>query len=62
MLIGLTEGTVADIDAVPAKLKELGFKTAQINRIVRAVEPYAAAIGKGGGTRDPDGGIDKVRC
>jgi hypothetical protein len=51
MLIGLTEGTVADLDAVGAKLKELGCKGPQANRVIRAVEPYAASLGRGGEVR-----------
>lgn len=50
-LIGLTEGTLADIEAAGDKLKELGKPQGQIHRIIRAVEPYAAAIGRGGPQR-----------
>lgn len=50
-LIGLTEGTLKDLDEVGARLKSLGKKTAQINRVIRAVEPYAASIGRGGDSR-----------
>lgn len=53
-LIGLTEGTLADLDAAGAKLKELGLKTPQINRIIRAVEPYASSIGRGGESRQAE--------
>jgi len=50
-LIGLTEGTLADLDAAGAKLKELGLESAQIHRVIRTVEPYAASIGRGGSNR-----------
>ncbi len=54
VLIGLTEGTLEDLEAVNAKLKALGRKSGQINRIMRAIEPYAAAIGRGGPTREAE--------
>lgn len=50
-LIGLTEGTLEDIEAAAAKLKKLGRDKDQINRVIRAVEPYAASIGRGGAKR-----------
>jgi hypothetical protein len=53
-LIGLTEGTFADIDAAATKLEELGTAKNQIARIIRAVTPYAAVIGRGGQKRSVD--------
>jgi hypothetical protein len=50
-LIGLTEGTLADLDAAGATLKKLGLDSGQINRVIRTVEPYAASIGRGGSNR-----------
>jgi hypothetical protein len=54
VLIGLTEGTLEDLEAVNAKLLSLGRKSGQINRIMRAIEPYAAAIGRGGAVREAE--------
>jgi hypothetical protein len=54
-LIGLTEGTIKDLDDVGPKLKALGKKSEQIGRVIRAVEPYASAIGKGGENRPTEG-------
>lgn len=50
-LIGVTEGTMADLDAVGRKLKDLKRPRDQINRIIRAIEPYAVVIGSGGEQR-----------
>jgi hypothetical protein len=55
-LIGLTEGTLEDLQAAAAKLKELGKPRAQIDRVIRAVEPYANAIGRGGERRQAEQG------
>lgn len=55
VLIGLTEGTIADLDAVGPKLESLGKDTAQANRVIRAVEAYATSIGKGGANRPVEG-------
>jgi hypothetical protein len=58
-LIGLTEGTLADLDAVGATLKRIGLESGQINRIIRTVEAYAASIGRGGEGRPVEGGAKK---
>ena len=52
-LIGITEGTVT-LDELPAKLTSLG-KGDQANSVFRAVEAYAASIGKGGESRPVEG-------
>ncbi len=50
-LIGLTEGTLKDLEASGKALKDLGQERGQIARVLRAVEPYAAVIGRGGERR-----------
>lgn len=57
MILGLTESVFVNLEAAANKLKELGKERAQINRVIRAVEPYAASIGRGGerrATQDAD--------
>ena len=50
-IIGLTEGRLADLDAVSAKLKSMQIEGAQVQRVIGAIAPYAASIGRGGKTR-----------
>lgn len=52
MIIGLTEGTIAGLDAAAAKLQQLGKPQEQVHRVIRAVEAYALAIGRGGEGRE----------
>ncbi|MET0267297.1 MAG: VWA domain-containing protein [Duganella sp.] len=54
-LVALTEGSVADIDALPSTLAAGGIDDERISAIVRAVRPYAelgndgsASVGSGG--------------
>lgn len=58
-LIALTEGVLADLDAVGETLKRIGLESAQINRVIRTVEPYASSIGRGGETRPTKGGAKR---
>ena len=58
-LVGLTEGTLEDLDAALKKLKELGLDGAKANRVIRAVTPYAASIGRGGESRPTQGGAKR---
>ena len=53
-LIGLTEGTLGDLDAAGDTLTRLGRERAQVDRVIRAVEPYAASLGRGGPDRPAD--------
>lgn len=48
-LIGLTEGTLADLNAAKKKLADLGKPKAQIDRVMRAVRPYAGTLAKEAG-------------
>lgn len=50
-LIGLTEGTIASLDALADKLTALGCDAEQSSRVRRIVEAYASAIGRGGTSR-----------
>lgn len=47
-LIGLTEGTYADMDALQKSLKKRKVDKDQAARVYRAVAQYAASIGRGG--------------
>ncbi|HTK04576.1 MAG TPA: VWA domain-containing protein [Candidatus Eisenbacteria bacterium] len=47
-LIGLTEGTYADMEALQKSLKKRKIGTDQSARVYRAVAQYAASIGRGG--------------
>jgi len=47
-LIGLTEGTYRDMQALEHALKKRGVDKDQAARVYRAVAPYAASIGSGG--------------
>ncbi|MCE9577786.1 MAG: VWA domain-containing protein [Deltaproteobacteria bacterium] len=66
MLIGIREGQLPDAAAITAKLTgELDLPPLTAARVVRAVEPYAQAVARGGGdpptTRPPVTGIASVR-
>lgn len=50
-LIGLTEGTIASIDALSDAMQRLGVDAERTRRVHRAVEGYASAIGRGGTSR-----------
>lgn len=50
-LIGLTEGTYADLEALRKSLKARGVKNDQADQVYRAVADYAASIGRGGERR-----------
>lgn len=53
-LIGLTEGTYADMEAVRASLKKRKVDSDQADRVYRAVAQYAASIGRGGERRSSE--------
>jgi len=62
ILIGLNEGQLKDLDAVAKKLKdELGRQGEPLNRVIRAVEPFAAAIARGGERPEPQNDFDRYR-
>lgn len=62
ILIGLNEGQLKDLDAVAKKLKdELARQGEPLNRVIRAVEPYAAAIARGGERKQPESDFEKYR-
>lgn len=46
-LIGLTEGAYEDLDALQASLQKRKVDARQAARVLRAVTPYAASIGRG---------------
>ncbi len=46
-LVALTEGTVPTLDDLFARLLELGIDKARVGGIMKAVTPYANAIGRG---------------
>ncbi len=55
MLIGIREGQLPDAAAISAKLTgELNVPPATAARVVRAVEPYALAVARGGGDPPTD--------
>jgi hypothetical protein len=56
-LIGLTEGTLADLNEAAEKLKALGKPQDVVARVIRTVTPYAKTLGrgKGGSRQDEDG-------
>jgi len=47
-LVGLTEGTYADMEALQKSLKKRKIETGQAARVYRAVAQYAASIERGG--------------
>lgn len=47
-LVGLTEGKTRDLDELQRQLGETGVEKRQIERVVRAVEPYARSLERGG--------------
>jgi len=47
-LVGLTEGTYDDMDALSASLAKRGIDKRQAAQVYRAVAQYAASIGRGG--------------
>ncbi|MEK9151878.1 MAG: VWA domain-containing protein [Patescibacteria group bacterium] len=51
VIIGLTEGVLTDLSAVSQSLEAMGCDEAKINRIIRAVAPYAASLDRGGKVR-----------
>jgi hypothetical protein len=54
MLIGVREGQLADAAAIEKKLAELGHQGAVVDRVVKAVTPYAQAVARGGGDPPTD--------
>ena len=55
-LIGLTEGTLADLKAARKKLDDLGKPKAQIDRVMSAVKAYAKTLSKAGADDGDDAG------
>jgi len=55
-LVALTEGALVDLDDVGQTLERQGNDRKVVNRVIRAVEPYAASIGRGGQQRPADDG------
>lgn len=53
-LIGLTEGTYADLNALQASLKKRKIDSQQAARVYRAVAQYAATIERGGQRPQPE--------
>ena len=51
-LVALTEGVVADVPQMAEVLKAAGASRDRVGAVVRAITPYAAALGK-----DPDGAM-----
>jgi len=45
-LMGLAEGALADLDEVAERVTASGAERAQVGRVVRALTPYAATLGK----------------
>ena len=62
-LIGLNEGSLENLDAAAKTLGDLGCSKNKVNRVIRAVEPFAGSIGSGGKRRhtieQPDVGQDE---
>jgi len=46
-IVALTEGRTKDLADVAAKLEKTGLDPSRIKRVVDAIQPYAATIGKG---------------
>lgn len=55
-LVGLTEGKTRDLDELQRQLGDAGVEKQQIARVVRAVEPYARALERGGEKRKAEEG------
>ena len=51
-LVALTEGVVADVGQLATVLKEAGASRERVGAVVRAITPYATALGK-----DVDGAV-----
>lgn len=49
-LVALTEGAAEDLDALAERLKGMGVDRRRLGGVMRAVTPYAAAIGRAGDT------------
>jgi hypothetical protein len=47
LLIGIQEGQLRDEAAIASRLEHLGRKGAELDRVVRALAPFAAALAKG---------------
>jgi hypothetical protein len=48
VIVGLSEGILKDMDDVYNKLLEIGLARTRAHSVMRAVEPFVAAIGSGG--------------
>lgn len=61
-LVALTEGKLADLEAVAEVLLNRGHNRSQVNRVLRTIESYAACIGRGGEQRPArSGGLPQGR-